>query len=993
MTAYTAVILIYVICALLGYRYFENARNDVYKKSEKSILFLILFTGFAVRCALAARDYSFSFDTGCFTAWAAKTVEVGFGNMYGGDFFLDYPPFYMYVLFVTQVIKNLLGISGGVADIFAVKLAPMIADIVSGYVIYRFSKRLTDGKLSLYLAALYVFCPMVVYNSAVWGQIDSFLSLFLVLSFCFLVEDRTIVASVCYAVALLTKPQALLFGPVLLFLMIRKADVKETAKALSVGFLCLWGFSLPFSDGLSPLWLINLYRSTMNGYRYFTVNAYNFWRLMNKNWVALDGVAGAEYINTVVITLLLCGTAYLFFRCEKRTAVFNTAFCLISVIFTFGTMMHERYIFPSVIIALFGFIYSGKKYFLALGVASSANGYLNIAMSMSSQYGPYYISPSRQRAVGALCVAVCVAGLVLFAREALKEPKIIFLTEHIAEFALAGIVIVYSLFAFYRLGRTKSPETFWQSGEAGEYFVYTFDSPVQIKEIWTFSGLGDENYPEKCRKVGADISISVPGDGNSRQEIAEITHDRVFKWKKTRVNLYTDSLLIKANKEYSVISEIIVIDANGEIIRGSITDSSCHGAYSPYLALDESETVPTAADDFYYSTYFDEIYFARTAYEMTKGYSLYETTHPPLGKMIIAAGIMLFGMNPFGARVFGVIAGIIMIPVIYLLAWRLFDSKKCGLICAALLSLEFMHYTQSRIATVDTFLVLFCLLSFLFMAYYRKYADETRGIFCLLFGGLSMGCALSVKWNAAFACVGLALFFFMICAERYKNADDKIIMAKNIGLTCVFCLFAFVILPLWVCFAVNVPFLSGGNLARKLRSYLEIQHNIFAYHSGVTATHPYRSPWHCWRFDSKPIWFAVSYIGDKISTISSFGNPIIWIFGFFCVIFCAYYGIKKKSVSFAAVAASWLCALLPWAFIHRPLFIYHYYTCAVFVILAIGGFAKVCTADFQNKKRKRLILRFIVLSAGAFAVFYPVISGAVVPREYTDFLGSPAFWG
>ena len=285
------------------------------------------------------------------------------------------------------------------------------------------------------------------------------------------------------------------------------------------------------------------------------------------------------------------------------------------------------------------------------------------------------------------------------------------------------------------------------------------------------------------------------------------------------------------------------------------------------------------------------------------------------------------------------------------------------------------------------------MLSFLFMAYYRKYADETKGIFCLLFGGLSMGCALSVKWNAAFACIGLALFFSMICAERYKNADDRKIMAKNIGLTCVFCLFAFVILPLWVCFTVNVPFLSGGNLARKLRSYLEIQHNIFAYHSGVTATHPYRSPWHCWRFDSKPIWFAVSYIGDKISTISSFGNPIIWIFGFFCVIFCAYYGIKKKSVSFAAVAASWLCALLPWAFIHRPLFIYHYYICAVFVILAIGGFAKVYTADFQNKKRNILILRFIVLSAGAFAVFYPVISGAVVPREYTDFLGSPAFWG
>ena len=54
------------------------------------------------------------------------------------------------------------------------------------------------------------------------------------------------------------------------------------------------------------------------------------------------------------------------------------------------------------------------------------------------------------------------------------------------------------------------------------------------------------------------------------------------------------------------------------------------------------------------STYFDEIYHARTACENIEGVYPYEISHPPLGKLIIAIGIELFGMTPFGWRFSGV---------------------------------------------------------------------------------------------------------------------------------------------------------------------------------------------------------------------------------------------------------------------------------------------------------------------------------------------------
>ena len=67
---------------------------------------------------------------------------------------------------------------------------------------------------------------------------------------------------------------------------------------------------------------------------------------------------------------------------------------------------------------------------------------------------------------------------------------------------------------------------------------------------------------------------------------------------------------------------------------------------------DEPETVPLEAT-YENSTYFDEIYHARTAYEHILGLEPYENTHPTLGKLLISLGIRAFGMNPFGWRFMG----------------------------------------------------------------------------------------------------------------------------------------------------------------------------------------------------------------------------------------------------------------------------------------------------------------------------------------------------
>ena len=115
----------------------------------------------------------------------------------------------------------------------------------------------------------------------------------------------------------------------------------------------------------------------------------------------------------------------------------------------------------------------------------------------------------------------------------------------------------------------------------------------------------------------------------------------------------------------------------------------------------------------YNSTYFDEIYHARTGYEhylAMKGdytYYPYETSHPPLGKVLMAFSIGLFGMTPFGWRFAGAFAGILMLPGMYLLGKMLTKRRSGAVLSICLMALDFMHYTQTRIATIDSFVVLF----------------------------------------------------------------------------------------------------------------------------------------------------------------------------------------------------------------------------------------------------------------------------------------------
>lgn len=994
--AFTVLICaVYCVAVYCGYNaVFVQKSATAYPASEKTfktaaVLLLLLAAG--IRIYFAVQDYYFPTDVNNFKAWGAAAVSHGWKNVYFTGMFLDYPPGYIYILSLLYGITNLFS-----ADLYSTaataifKIPAMAADFALAFLLYRLcSDNGFEKNKSAFVAFVYLFMPTVVLNSSVWGQIESWYLFFVLLSFRFAQQDKTLPAAASYAWALITKPQAIMFGPVLMFWIIKRKSFREFFKAIFSGALFFYLMALPFCQSPTEiLWLAQKYVNTVNGYGYYTVNGFNLYYILGLNWVALKG-GTMSLINPAVVaaSVALCG--YIILKKHGYSGFYTAAAVTICLIFCLCTMMHERYIWPCCVMCLFAFAATGQKALLPFGVAFGCLNYLNSHWAMAMYTGPFAVHQPPAVAVSwatCLLTAVFVAWTVYTTK---KETKMSFKKLLKPNITVAAVTVIYALFALFHLGSTKAPQTFFSATEDNYYFTVEFDKPVHLGSIYTYSGIGDQFSEPECQKLPGDFEISLSADGKNFDVSCDIGDMSVYTWKSTIPDTSgyphgVKAVRVRAKFLYNVLYEIAFFDTEGNLVKGTLAENSSTNPYSAANAFDEQDTVP--ADTSYFgSMYFDEIYHGRTAYEQLKGYTIYETTHPPLGKILISIGISLFGMTPFGWRIVGALCGVAMLPIIYLLVNTLCQNRMAGCLAATLLALDFMHLTQTRIATVDTYVVLFVLLTFLFMARWHNTPwGDKKGWLNLALSGVFMGCAVASKWNGAYPMVALAVLFFISLGFKYKGCEKtkayKALVVKTLLLCCVF----FVAVPLVIYSASYIPVIHADSFADYLHQLVQYQIHMYDYHSNLVADHFFSSMWYSWPFNLKPIWYSITEKGALASSISAFGNPAIWVLTPFAALYCLIAGIKNKSISHLFASLGWLSAYLPWVMVTRLCFIYHYFPCAVFGIIAIALAAKdICSTRSAFKKA---VFAYLFVCLVMFIVFLPVTTGIWVNREYLDFL-------
>ena len=158
--------------------------------------------------------------------------------------------------------------------------------------------------------------------------------------------------------------------------------------------------------------------------------------------------------------------------------------------------------------------------------------------------------------------------------------------------------------------------------------------------------------------------------------------------------------------------------------------------------------------------------------------------------------------------------------------------------------------------------------------------------------------------------------------------------------------------------------------------------DMYKYHSTLAEKHPFESKWYTWPLMIKPVWYyAGNYVGNIKSTIVGIGNPAIWWFGVLAAIYTLIASLVKKNKENLFIIVLILSTWLPYSFIGRSMFMYHFFPTLPFVMLAIVSFVKWITKKIGNNSFYIFYIAIVIL---IFAIFYPVISGMVTTSDYVE---------
>ncbi|MBI2103885.1 glycosyltransferase family 39 protein [Candidatus Woesebacteria bacterium] len=370
--------------------------------------------------------------------------------------------------------------------------------------------------------------------------------------------------------------------------------------------------------------------------------------------------------------------------------------------------------------------------------------------------------------------------------------------------------------------------------------------------------------------------------------------------------------------------------------------------------------------------YFDEVYHAFTARQMLHGNPrawdwlgtppegfAYEWTHPPVAKLGMIVGMIIFGENSFGWRIPGAVLGVVSVYLVYLIAKTVFRDEFIGVLAAGVFSLDGLSLVISRIGMNDIYFLTFALASFYFFLRNRNFASA-----------IFLGLSVSSKWSAIWL---LPILF-----------AANFIFKKRLSWSYLW----LIVLPPLIYLASYIPFFAQGYTFRQFfninavtncfgqipcdRSF-GLQQQMWWYHTNLNATHPYTSSWWSWPLNARPVYLYTSEtVNGMVSRIYLIGNPFVFWFGFLGILTVFYRAFRdrpRKHMLFVIFA--YLIFFVPWALSPRIMFLYHYLPSIPFMAISLA---------YLLRRYPKAIAYLLVPSALVFLYFYPHWAGLWIPE-------------
>jgi dolichyl-phosphate-mannose-protein mannosyltransferase len=329
----------------------------------------------------------------------------------------DYPPFNVYFFWGFGSIARALSLSGIPAIFSVIKLLPNLFDMATAFLIYVFVRKRLDFKAAMLATALYAFNPAVIFNAAVWGQLDAIYTFFLVLSLMLVLASKPELSAAAFTLSVLTKPQAIALAPLIAYLILRQYKVQWLRSVTSLVSVVATVFVviIPFEWSNPLTFLRDIYFNAYNNpiYKVTSLNAFNVWALQGM-WI--PDTKGISFLTPNIIgwAMFAALTIFTLYLVHKRMGVSEealvlfAAFVLLFGFFMLPTRIHERYLFPviSMLALMFPFIKKARPLYAVF----TATLFVNIS------YVLYWLNADSSRNLSGdpVALAISVINLIAF---------------------------------------------------------------------------------------------------------------------------------------------------------------------------------------------------------------------------------------------------------------------------------------------------------------------------------------------------------------------------------------------------------------------------------------------------------------------------------------------------------------------------------------------------------------------------------------------------
>lgn len=404
---------------------------------------------------------------------------------------------------------------------------------------------------------------------------------------------------------------------------------------------------------------------------------------------------------------------------------------------------------------------------------------------------------------------------------------------------------------------------------------------------------------------------------------------------------------------------------------------------------------------------FDEVYSPTFAWKFLHSEAFFDV-HPILAQLPHVLGLQLFRDTPLGWRFGPWLWGSLFTVGLSLAACFLTGRRTVGLLAGALASLDIAFFVYSRTGLPDMFLLAVFAWSLALFFLSCRTEKRTVATTAVLGSGILLGSLPAVKW---FGIGTLALVWVWIgFAARARRSPSPPRPNVPLGMLPVVLLLVPVLTYLlWTVPLVGIPGTVrpavGDDLFRTPCTFgptpnpaaqppatwwgrvVHWHCTVWNYHTYLTATHPYGSPWWSWPILRHPVLFYLDS-ADSHRRISATGNPVLWWTAFATAwltllslpvrwrrtrLIAGGEGAGTRSWPGPLLTDLWLLLgifgfWLPWALITRVTFHYHYFLSFTLSLLLLARWL----GFFLDRPLLRPVaLGFLLLVLGAFAVSYP----------------------